>query len=58
MNLSVLAVVACLVVVGVLKTTGWLDASMVDTIVAFILGGGAGVAIGYRIPFPPADNED
>ena len=53
MNLSVVAVVACLVVVGVLKTTGWLDASMVDTIVAFILGGGAGVAIGYRIPYDP-----
>jgi len=52
-NLSVVAVVACLVVVGVLKTTGWLDASMVDTIVAFILGGGAGVAIGYRIPYDP-----
>ena len=58
MNLSVVAVVACLVVVGVLKTTGWLDASMVDTIVSFLLGSGAGLAVGYRIPFPPADGQD
>jgi hypothetical protein len=57
-NWSVLAVIACLVVVGILKTTGWLDASMVDTIVAFILGGGAGLAIGYRIPFHPTDDRD
>ena len=53
MNWSIVAVVACLVVVGILKTSGWLDASMVDTIVAFLLGGGAGVAIGYRIPYEP-----
>jgi len=52
-NWSIVAVVACLVVVGILKTSGWLDASMVDTIVAFLLGGGAGVAIGYRIPYEP-----
>jgi hypothetical protein len=57
-NLSVLTVVACLVIVGVLKTTGLLDASTVDTIVSFILGGGAGVAIGYRIPFPPEQGDD
>ena len=57
MNWSVLAVVACLVVVGILKTTGWLDASMVETIVSFLLGSGAGLAIGYRIPFPPSNGQ-
>ena len=44
-TLALLITVAALVAIGVLKTTGLLDGDFANTIVAFLLGGGAGGAL-------------
>ena len=45
-TLGVLIPIACLIAVGVLKQAGLIDAGIADTIVAFLIGGGAGLAVG------------
>jgi len=47
---------ACLIAVGVLKQAGMIDAGIADTIVSFLIGGGAGLALGGAfINTPPTE---
>lgn len=42
---SVLITAAAIVIVGILQTSGLLDSELVDTLIAFLLGGGSGAAL-------------
>ena len=43
--MSMLVTVVAMVAIGVLKQMGLLDGDFANTVVAFILGGGSGVAL-------------
>lgn len=44
-SLAIIITAGALVGIGILKTTGLLDGDFANTIVAFLLGGGAGGAL-------------
>jgi hypothetical protein len=55
-TLGIVVPLACLLAVGVLKQAGMIDAGIADTIVSFLIGGGAGLAVGGAfINTPPTE---
>jgi hypothetical protein len=55
-TLGIVVPIACLIAVGVLKQAGAIDAGIADTIVSFLIGGGAGLAVGGAfINTPPTE---
>lgn len=48
--------VICLLAVGVLKQAGLVDGDIADVTVSFLIGGGAGIAVGGAFVNTPKDD--